>query len=88
MLADSLLLPDWEKRRLTPEEQSQVAVAMANPAIKRYFQTLMQTALEDIAANEAETVEQKEKFLARFQKLKGVLYVCTLALTFKEIPKQ
>lgn len=73
----------------TEEEVDSVRRILSSPLVKRYFVAQLNSAVNDFLANEAETLEQKEKLTARFLKMKGVQYVCTFMVNnFREEQKK
>lgn len=75
LLLPRLLQPE-EVVDLKPEESHIIAANVGHPTVQRFIKLLYHQALVDISENEAETAEQKEKAVARFNKLKGIIYVC------------
>lgn len=77
------------EENLSKEESDFVKNTLGSPPIQKYFRHLLLHSALEIMVNEAETSEQKEKLLSRFQKLKGIQYVCHFVINNfrKEIPK-
>lgn len=75
-----LLQLDQLDLRLDPKEEEALRNMLSHPLFRRYLLAQFNTAANDFLTNEAETPEQEKKLLARFQKLKGVQYMCTYIL--------
>lgn len=76
------LLAELDKLRpvFSEEEATTLKQLLSSPLVRRYFISQFNYAINDFLENEVETSEQKEKFIARFQKLKGIQYVYTFLL--------
>lgn len=73
---------------LKPEEAAQVRHHLSNPLVVRYIRQLRINALIDFHANEAETREQEQQLAARFNKYKGVDYICTFLVNNFEVVRK
>lgn len=71
-----LLLPD-DMPTISTEEQKSVKEYLSSPPVQKYFKHMKLTSLLEFSINEAETEQQQKELVSRFQKLKGVLYMCT-----------
>lgn len=85
-----LPLPDnWLQSVLTPEEEKAVKLQLSNPLFQKYLKILYYHSIQEVALNEAETPEQIQKLVTRFNKLKGIQYIITFLLSnFEESKKE
>lgn len=62
------------------EEVQNLTKLLGNQLVRRYLRSVLATSVQEFLVNEAETIEQEQKLLARYKKLKGIQYMCTFLL--------
>jgi len=75
----NLLLPH-QLPDLTPPDIEIITQSLSHPAVRKYLQHIFHTSVTEFIKNEIETEEQMRKAALRFNKLKGIQYLCVFLL--------